>query len=33
LRAVKDGMEEQAIIEFDDTSHMPGSREWKEFGK
>ena len=33
LRAVKDGMEEQAIIEFGDTSHMPGSREWKEFGK
>jgi aldehyde dehydrogenase len=32
LRAVKDGMEEQAIIDFGDTSHMPGSREWQDFG-
>jgi aldehyde dehydrogenase len=32
LRAVKDGMEEQAIIDFGDTSHMPGAREWQDFG-
>jgi aldehyde dehydrogenase len=32
LRAVKDSMEEQAIIDFEDTSHMPGAREWQECG-
>jgi hypothetical protein len=25
-------MEEQAIIDFGDTSHMPGAREWQDFG-
>ena len=29
MRAVTDCMEEQAIIEFADTSHMPGAQQWR----
>ncbi|KQV06328.1 aldehyde dehydrogenase family protein [Leifsonia sp. Root112D2] len=32
MQAVTNSMEEQAIIDFDDTSHMPGAREWQDFG-